>query len=281
MLFEKPNFQKPISLDVIGVLFLIVIFTAFLTYGACVISGIPRSSDANNAISLFDLFSLLAQITTACAFGLACLQYRKSLIQQRQLSIAAEAKAQLEKMIIVIGNIQVGENTSLSNLNKSITLLSNLAMNFDELFKAMHEDIQRAIVRMQWQDMYFNHLCHSLKEIDATAILKNVTSIDSITLSEAISAAKNAADDPKLISSFKDYIFIDCLLNNPKIKAEFSLKGKIESLDSFVFYFLNAKNLNDLLYGLLSRVDIRAHAPLLAVAEPNKWALEAPVQMKE
>lgn len=276
MLFEKPNFKRPISLDLIGALFLLVILTAFLTYGACVISDILRRDNTHTEITLFDLFGLLAQIATACAFGLACFQYRNSIIQQRQMSIAAEAKSQLDKMIAVIDSIQVGEETSLNNLNKSITLLSNLATNFNELFKAMHEDIQRAIVRMQWQDMYFNHLCHSLREINPIALLKNVTSIDSLTLSRAILNAQNAAEDPNVIAVFKDYVFIDKLFNSPEIKEKFSLKGKIESLDSFVFHYLNDKNLNDLLYGLMSRVDIRAYAPLLAIAEPNKWSLEPP-----
>lgn len=42
----------------------------------------------------------------------------------------------------------------------------------------------------------------------------------------------------------------------------------------FVVYFLNDKNLDCLFYCLMSHVDIRACAPILAVAEPNKWAFE-------
>ncbi len=63
-------------------------------------------------------------------------------------------------------------------------------------------------------------------------------------------------------------------LNAPVIKSEFALKGKIDSLDMFVSQYLNDHNLNELLCGLLSRIDIRAHAPLLAVAEPSIWAIE-------
>lgn len=102
MLFEKPNLKRPISLDLLGVVCVVVIMTAYITYGACVISGVIAGYDSSTKITLLDLINGIAQIATASAFVLAYVQFRKNRIQQRQLSIATEAKSQLEKMISVI-----------------------------------------------------------------------------------------------------------------------------------------------------------------------------------
>ena len=275
MLFEKPNLKRLISLDLVGMVFIVVITTAYATYGTCVIFGVVNGYDSGAKITFLDLINGIAQIATALAFILAYVQFRKNRIQQRQAIIAREAESQLEKMISVISGMEVGENSNLKNLNKSLTLLSNLAINFDELFKAMNEDIQKGIVRMQWQDMYFNYLRHALGGIDPVAILKREASIDEDFLEEAVSDAKSKSEKNSILPVFKDYVFTEKLINHPNVKEAYSLIGKIDSLDMFVSHFLNNHNLKDHLYGLLSRIDIRAHAPLLAVSEPSDWALRS------
>lgn len=274
MLFEKPNLKRPVSLDLVGMVCIVVITTAYVTYGACVIFGVVSGYDSSAQITFLDLINGIAQIATALAFILAYVQFRKNRIQQRQVIIAKEAESQLEKMISVISGMEVGENSDLKNLNKSSTLLSNLATNFDELFKAMNEDIQKGIVRMQWQDMYFNYLSHALGDIDPVAILKREASIDKAVLEEAVSEAKKESEAENILPVFKNYTFTEKLFNHPKIKEAYSLIGKIDSLDMFVSHYLNDHNLNDLLYGLLSKIDIRVRAPLLAVSGPSDWALE-------
>lgn len=276
MLFEKPNLKRPISLDLVGLVCVVVIVTSYITYGVIVISGVVNGNGSSSKITFLDLINGIAQIATASAFVLAYVQFRKNRIQQRQMIIAEEAKSQLEKMISVINEMGLGEKTDLKSLNKSISLLSNLATNFDELFKAMSEDIQKAIVRMQWQDMYFNYLSHALRGIDPVVILKKEASIDDAVLENAITEARRESEANNILPVFKEYVYTEKLLSHPDIKSEFSLGGKIDSLDMFVSHYLNDHNLNDLLYGLLSRIDIRAHAPLLAVARPSDWALKKP-----
>ncbi len=272
MLFERPNVKRVISIRNFGLISITAVVSAYVTFCACMMFGVVGNYDSSKQITYLDLINGFAQIATASAFILALIQYRKSRVQQRQLSIANEAKSQLEKIVKVIDGIKVGDDTCLKNINKSITLLSNLATNFNELFKAMEEDVQKAIVRMQWQDMYFNYLRHALLELDIIEILKKETSLSSNVLDDAVAEAKVASEKDSIIPVFKNYIFVDNLLNHLKIKPEFSLKGKIESLDTFTYHYFNSHNLNELLYGLLSQVDIKAQAPILAVAKPNEWA---------
>ncbi|MFM5181693.1 hypothetical protein ACEUAY_19230 [Aeromonas veronii] len=272
MLFEKPNIKRPISLDAVCLFLVVVIATAYITYGVCVVYGLVGTFDSSYKITFLDIINGIAQIVTALAFGLALLQYRKSVTQQRQLIIAAEARVQIDKMVVVIENIKVGNDSNLINLDQSMTQLSNIANNFDELYSAMKEDIHKAIVRMQWQDMHFNYLRRAFNEIDPIVIIRNESSISDVELDLAMVDAQEESE--KVIDVYKKYTFLKALVNHHSVSDKFSFKNKFNSLDIFVVYFLNDKNLDCLFYGLMSHVDIRVCAPILAVAEPSKWALE-------
>jgi len=272
VLFEKPNIKIPISLDAVCLLLVIIIATAYITYGVCVVYGLVGNFDSSYKITLLDIINGVAQIATALAFGLAWLQYRKSVTQQRQLVIAAEARVQIDKMVVVIENIKVGNESNLINLDQSMTQLSNIANNFDELYGAMKEDIHKAIVRMQWQDMHFNYLRRVFNEIDPIIIIRNESSISDAELDLAIADAQKQSGNAHDVH--KKYEFIKALENHPNICSKFSFKDKLNSLDVFVFHFLNDKNLDCLFYGLMSHVDIKICAPILAVAGPSHWALE-------
>lgn len=273
MLYEKPPVKPTIHSNLIGGAALLVVLTSFVTYGACLIYGVIKGCDPGQSISFLDLLNGAAQIATAATFTLALVQYRKNSAQQRHETISKEAIAQIEKATKIISEIQVGEESSFEQLNKSITLLSNIGSNIYELFNAMDEGVYKAIVRMHWQDMHFNHFRHIFPKIDGQAALRRELSTADSEFDMVIQAAKNKTDEEHPIAIFRDFVFLRNLFNQPAIKERISLKGKFESLDLFCFYYLNDFVANDLLYGTMSRIDIRAHAPLLAVAEPSTWAL--------
>lgn len=275
MLFEKRSLSFfRVSLEKVAYIGLSVFLISYLGYLIFKITEVTVDS----SISVLDLINGFAQIATAAAFILALVQYKKSSKQQRQTEISNEAKSQISKMNDVIKFIETGSNTNLENLNKSITLLSNLAINFDVLFESLDEDIQKAIVRMHWQDMYFNHLSHSLMALEILPILEKTEALSKINLKNLNSEVLSSPSYDEVFPVFKKYFYVKSILESPKIKELFSLKDKLESLDTFTYHFLNNSNLNDHLYGLLSIVDIRAKAPLLAVASPAEWALALKVK---
>ncbi|WP_438404017.1 hypothetical protein, partial [Aeromonas veronii] len=174
--------------------------------------GLVGTFDSSYKITFLDIINGIAQIATALAFGLALLQYRKSVTQQRQLIIAAEARVQIDKMVVVIENIKVGNDSNLINLDQSMTQLSNIANNFDELYSAMKEDIHKAIVRMQWQDMHFNYLRRAFNEIDPIVIIRNESSISDVELDLAMVDAQEESE--KVIDVYKKYTFLKALVNH-------------------------------------------------------------------
>lgn len=263
MIFEKPGTGIKITFDFVGIIIVVIVLTASLTYGFSVITEVIKVPSGEVNVILLDIVKAVAQTCTALTFIFGLHQYRKTRIQQRQLSISSEAKLQVEKMITAIETLETGEATSTENINKVLPVLSNLGTNFEQLFNAMEEDIQKAIVRMQWQDMYFNYLRPALYDLDIVSILKKETTISGFKIVKAIRTAEELSKNEKVL---KKYQFVKALLNNKEIRAEYDIKTKIKPLDLFTVYYLDDKELNDLLFGLMSHIDIRATAPVLAVA---------------
>ncbi|CAM3967928.1 hypothetical protein [Ectopseudomonas alcaliphila] len=272
MIFQKPVLKSKTNyLDFIGYTVFIVILSSYLTYGACVIYGV---SGGDGDITALDVFNGLAAIATASAFVLALMQYRKSIRQQRQQIVAAEAKAQIEKMISVASQIKTGNDSCLENLDHSLGLLSNIAVGFDELYRSMNEDIQRAIIRLQWQDMYYNCLVRALEKLDLVSILKNEKNLDQVELDKVIAQAREYIKSGSFISALKKFAFYERIMKSDLVKSKVDLKSRLGSLDMFVMYYMNKYHTNDLMYGLLSQIDIRSHSPLLAVSGPSAFAFE-------
>lgn len=274
MIFEKPILKvKSNIMDFVGYTAFVFILSSYLTYGVLVIYGLGGVSPSSK-VTVIDLFNGLAQIATASAFILALLQYRKNVRQQRQKIIADEAKVLIDKMVSTASEIKTGKDTCLDNLNYAISALSNVGIGFKELFDSMDEDVQRAIVRMQWQDMYYNYLSRALSKLELEPILKKDEAVGEEELSFARIHAIYMKEVQRPIAVFEKYFFFSTILNSAKIAAVYKLGGKIDSLDMFVSLYLNKYHTNDLMYGLLSQIDIKAHAPLLAVAEPAEWAFK-------
>jgi hypothetical protein len=274
VIFEKPNYKKKsFLLDFAGYTVLVVVLSSYATYGGMSVSGL-FSSPSESKVTFLDVINGIAQIATAAAFFLAVLQYRKAIRQQRQLAIAEEAKRQLAAMTEVAKSIRTGEDTSLESLDDSLRVMVSLAVNFDQLFGAMDEDLHRAMVRMQWQNMYYGHLLVALGRLDLLPLLRSSSRLSGQAFLKALQSAKEHVAHRRVLPVFEKYELFRVLLSDEGIASKFTMRGKLSSLDQFVFYFLNKHKVDDLLYGLLNQIDIRAQAPLLAVGEPSDWVFK-------
>ncbi|WP_426810918.1 hypothetical protein ABOC32_10035 [Pseudomonas sp. WOUb67] len=275
MIFEKPGYQKKSSIiDFLGYTALVILVSSYATYAVIELFGLGGQATATNA-KFLDVVNGAAQIATAAAFLLAVHQYRKSIKQQRQLAIAAEAKSQIAAMTEISKSIRTGDNTSIENISDSLSSLVSFAVSFDELYKAMDEDLHRAMIRMQWQNMYFGNLLVTLNKLDLYRVLwSKFLMVGGVDTHEVFREARKSVAELKVLTVFEEFNVYEAVLNHPQICEKYSLVGQISSLDQFVFYFFNDSKLNDLLFGLMNRPDIRAHAPFLAAAKPSPWAFE-------
>lgn len=275
MIFEKPGYKKKSSIiDFLGYTVLVIVVSSYATYAVMALFGLGGQAAASS-IKFLDVVNGAAQIATAAAFLLAVHQYRKSIKQQRQLAIASEAKNQIAAMTEISKSIQTGDKTSIENINDSLASLVSFAVSFDELYKAMDEDLHRAMIRMQWQNMYFGNLLVTLKKLDLYPVLRSkFLMAGGVDTHEVFAEARKSVAGQGVLSVFEKFKVYEAALNHPQISEKFNFVGRINSLDQFVCYFFNDSKLNDLLFGLMNRPDIRAHAPLLAAAKPSSWAFE-------
>lgn len=213
------------------------------------------------------VLNLLAQIATAGAFIFAIYQYRQNGEKERQNIIASEVKLLLQRMIAASDAVCVNEKYTIDDINGFIILISNLGIDFNALYEALTDDTHKAMVRMRWQDMHYNHLIKAVSYFTIDQLFENL----------------NLEKDFKGCS-FYDGRFSDEVKSKPDCMQEYTFTKKVlgemsigqdivnKFTDLFLFNacFFDHENTNDLMYGLLSHIDIRVSAPLLAAVRDKK-----------
>ncbi|MDV5047483.1 hypothetical protein [Vibrio diabolicus] len=262
MIYEKKNYKKTDYLlnTVIFGGISVIVFVYFLHFYISFAEIVGDSAKAT------EIITSIAALATARAFLLAVYQYRKNSIKDRQETISSEAKNTIENMIKLSDEMANVKEVNIDSLNHFLSKMSNVGSDFDVLFKALEDDIYKAMVRMQWQNMFFNHLRPLLVSIDAKELLNSLTSsANDSSLDYIFITATEEAEKERV---FKEYEKLKFVLKESALSTK--LEGKINDFTQFKTYYLDDGYLNDVLYGLLSRIDIRAVCPLLAAIDDYK-----------
>ncbi|EGQ8127644.1 hypothetical protein K5B43_003839 [Vibrio parahaemolyticus] len=261
MIYEKKTkkeigyVRNAFAYGAIAVIAFVYFIYAFLSFSE-IAGGVAKATDIINSI---------AQLATASAFLLAVHQYRKNSRKERQETVCSEAKNTITTMVELSDELNAESSLSIEKLNLFLSKMTNVGSDFHVLYEAMDDDIYKAIVRMQWQNMFFNHLRPVLVELDYKTLLEDTYS-DHVLLCHALMEGDNRASKEKV---FKEYAKANYVLRDSLVKHKLHLQ--INNISSFKKFYLDDKALNDVLYGVLSRIDIRAVCPLLAVIdEMNK-----------
>ncbi|TMX38439.1 hypothetical protein [Vibrio sp. Hep-1b-8] len=257
MLYEKKNKKSTIILDSIVYGAVAVIGVVYFTY---IFTSIVAITDG--AVKISEILNSVAQIATASAFLLAVHQYRKNGEKERQIIIATEAKTIVCRMAELSDNL--GKNTSFTNtdINSFVNTMSNLGTDFSALYNALSDDIHKAIVRMHWQDMHYNHLSVTLKLLTINSLFDNLN-LDREHKGESFFDAQFDQTVTSQTDSLKEYAFTKKVFEIMSVCE--SIKTSFDDLFLFEHYYFSNDETNDLMYGTLSKIDIRVSAPLLAV----------------
>lgn len=267
LLFEKPNLKRLVSLDLVAIILSIIILTAALTYGACVILGIVSGYDSGSKITFLDIVDAMAQIATAFAFGFAVYQFRINGEKERQSIIATEAKLLTSRMATVADNAKSNTKYTINDINNFVGLMSNLGADFMGLYEALTDDIHKAMVRMRWQDMHYNHLSKTLSSFTIDSLFENENLEKDFKSYSFIDSRLDTSVQSKP-EIYQEYFFVKKVLSEMSIGDE--IIKKFDSLFLFNAYYFDDKITKDLMYGLLSRLDIKVRAPLLAVIKEKQ-----------
>ena len=257
MLFEKHQKDKKFSiLALLGFGGVGVVFLVYFAYIFVALKTIVGGKDDITAV-----FNTIAQIATACAFVFAVYQYRQNGEKERQIIVASEAKMLVERMSKASDSLKNSSEPMGQAINSFTSLMCNLGTDFNALYSALDDDIHKAMVRMRWQDMHYNHLSPALKSLTIDALF------DDLSLEKDFKgySFSKASFDPDVIGTSKElreYERAKKILDNMSIGDE--VAGQIDSLYLFEQYFFNRKRTDDLMFGLLSQLSFEFSAPLLA-----------------
>lgn len=256
MIYEK---KKPVNNKyVLGFVLLICIlcFELFYLYA--------DFSKEFWGLKFVDVANIVAQFATAGAFYLGFHQYHRNKRVERQTVIVSECKNLVMKMSAASKEFNVRDGTNFSNIKRCCIKLGNLGSDFNVLFSALEEGIHKAIVRMHWQEMYFNELQHSMKDLILSPAVRVSSSAENYYL-VALNNARQKAADENILEVFKEYFIYKEILNDSRIQSQVErFKFEFSDLYLFLVFFFESKYTNDYMYGNMARLDVRARAPLIA-----------------
>lgn len=230
-------------------------------------------------IKFIDIINALAQIATAGAFYLGFRQYKEAKEKDRQNILSSECKIIIGKIIECIGAIPTNQTFGPDSLEPIMTRLANLGEDFDELFRAMKEDVSKGIARMYWQDMHFNHLIPQLRQLAVFHFLMNcgVPNNDfQIASNEAHTKHPTNGTDVQAQLASQAVMII----NNEIIKNKFRVI-EWQWLDSFKSTFYDDHKNSDYFWMLRNKTDMEYQAPIFFALYQLRYKALHPEKRKD
>lgn len=263
MLYEK-KYKKKISYFLQFLIILCIVLLS-LTYTTCGLLAIQ--SLTVEKIKITDVFNTIAQVATAFAFFFAVYQYRKNGEKERQIIIANEARLLIDRMSHESDKLASNTKFTDREVNEFISIMSSFGCDFKTLYDELTDDLHKAMVRMRWQDMHYNHLSRALNSLTIDLLFDNLN-LDKKHDSYSFFNARfddSSESEPEVL---REYMYTKNIFNNMSAAKE--LINSFTNLYLFEQYYFDHEGTNDLMYGLLSRLDFRVSAPLLSVIKEKQ-----------
>lgn len=266
MIYEKKEKNKKkifeLVFDFFAYGYIALIFIVLFSLALTAIASITGDN-----IKGIDILNSLAQIATGAAFVFAVYQYRKNGEKERQNIISNEAKMLATRMANVADETLLNHKYKIQDINAFVTLMSNLGEDFMVLYEELTDDIHKAMVRMRWQEMHYNHLSKVLCSFTVDSLFNNLNLEDDFKACPFY----NGRSDPAIQcypQALQEYFFTKKILD--EISTGDEIVEKFNPLYLFELQFFDHDNTNDLMYGLFSGLDLRASAPLLAAIKDRQ-----------
>ncbi|WP_065882277.1 hypothetical protein [Pseudomonas sp. 24 E 1] len=209
-----------------------------------------------------DIANVIAQIATAGAFYLGFHQYHRNKRVERQAVLVAECKALIVKMVEVIKELRGGVDTDFENIKYCSIKLGGLGSDFQEFFVELDENVNKGVVRMHWQNMYFGEFVYAMQKLELRPAIDRC-GIQSASYLSALGGAYAKVRHQSVMDVFERYSIFLTVLSDTRM-TDVREKFSFSDIYLLVTFFFEGKYVNDYMYGSMSRLDIRTRAPLVA-----------------
>lgn len=261
MIYEKLSDKKILGLHWLMLFSIVLLIMLFFTL-LLVFSPSTFKSD----FKLDDLIQAIGQFSTAGALFFGIYQFGRAKKRERQTLLGTEAKSLAARIKEESKNIKTGDESSIENIKDVLATIASIGSDFDQVYGAMHEDIEKAIARMHWQDMFFNFLTPRLKDISLDPVILSI--VEPELYLECKSYAYRKADEKNILNAYKKNYIYEYMLEYPGLKPHneelTDLGEKLSYMSLFVAVFFDKNKYNDHLTGVFNRPDIRVLAPAIA-----------------
>lgn len=209
-------------------------------------------------MKFIDIFNLAAQVATAGALLLGIHQYRRNKNNERQAILVNECRSIVDKMKSLSQNHINSENPDFWSAIIFFHELLNHSQNFDAVYRELKEDINKAIVRMHWQDFYFHFLINAVRKVNDMDMLEGVGIHQNYSLRIF---SRERKESTGTVTSF-DFDICCTILDQHPSPAKMSAENSMCLFMLESTFFTNSK-LADLLYGTMNIIDPRIRIPAI------------------
>lgn len=258
MLYEKPS--EKFSAINFGIA--IFIFITFL-----LIIGIHASPSLWSAMPSWTAFedskatdwiNAMGQLATAGAFIFALLTFFSSKKGERQRLLLDESKLTIQRMEDVLAKIDITK-TNMRNIQFVCSCLSNLATDLEAIYSDITDEANKAIVRMHWQNMHFNHLQVAFKGMNLHHFL---TDIGVKPRAAFIAIQRSSRNLPQIDGAYELYRRV---LLTAEVSPFMHIRhSEIQDLGQFITSFFDKNKTDDYMFGTMSWLTCESGAPLIA-----------------
>ncbi|WP_343077641.1 hypothetical protein [Pseudomonas sp.] len=258
MLYEKTSDKFSIIDLSIAAIILFIFLLIIGTHGSPTFWNSILSLTAFQGSNATDWINALGQLATAGAFIIAFSTFHLTKKNERQKLLLEESKLTIKRMEDALAKIDTA-NSNFENIEFVCVCLSNLATDLEAIYGDITDETYKAIVRMHWQNMHFNHLRIAFKNVNFNSVLRNL----GVDYREAKNLTKHNTKTPPGIND--EYKFYRRALQSSHVAPLLEKRyNDFQNLGHFITSFFDKDKTDDYMHGSMSWLVPEAGVPLVA-----------------
>lgn len=231
----KKYFQELDRTPVLNAVFVFSMLCITLVFVFAVINGVKQILGLE---STEKIISSISSIATALTLLFLVYQHKVNDSKNYQVAMVEESKLVIEKIIEQLEQVQNWDGSNLETLDGIMIEISNHAVDFNDFHDEVKDSALKKIMRVRWQDMYFNHYDPAFLSLNVFTIIRKNSLGGLSYINELISELKEESRGALHESQNLEYEKTLYCVCRAKEKGLFDIPNEISSHRNFKKYFI-------------------------------------------
>lgn len=220
---------------VLNAVFVFSMLCITLVFVFAVINGVKQILGLE---STEKIIGSISSIATALTLLFLVYQHKVSDSKNYQVAMVEESKLVIEKIIEQLEQFKNWDGYSLEKLDGIMIEISNHAVDFNDFHDEVKDSALKKIMRVRWQDMYFNHYDPAFFNLNAFTIIRKNSLGGLSYINELISELKEESREGSHDNERLEYEKILYCVSRAKEKGLYDIPNEISSHGNFKKYFI-------------------------------------------